>query len=124
MAEKAQRMTVPRFMALKSKGRKISMLTAYDFATAKLLDGAGVDALLVGDSLSMVVQGHETPRQPGVCLVLLQSLREGFRLQLLTVGEQVVEQHRHMIAGRTSGQGSDARADPNASCLGGGTQTG
>ncbi|NLX57376.1 MAG: 3-methyl-2-oxobutanoate hydroxymethyltransferase [Planctomycetaceae bacterium] len=59
MAEQISRMTVPRFMALKDKGRKISMLTAYDFPFAKLLDEAGVDAVLVGDSLSMVVQGHE-----------------------------------------------------------------
>jgi 3-methyl-2-oxobutanoate hydroxymethyltransferase len=59
MADKPLRMTVPRFTALKSKGRKLSMLTAYDFPFATLLDEAGVDAILVGDSLSMVVQGHE-----------------------------------------------------------------
>ena len=59
MAGKSSRMTVPRFTSLKSAGRKISMLTAYDFPLARLLDEAGVDAVLVGDSLSMVVQGHE-----------------------------------------------------------------
>ena len=59
MAGKSQRMTVPRFTSLKTEGRKISMLTAYDFPLAKLLDESGVDAVLVGDSLSMVVQGHE-----------------------------------------------------------------
>lgn len=52
------RMTVPRFAALKSQGRRISVLTAYDYPFAALLDRAGVDAILVGDSLSMVVQGH------------------------------------------------------------------
>jgi 3-methyl-2-oxobutanoate hydroxymethyltransferase len=41
-------------------GERISMLTAYDFPTAKILDDAGIDILLVGDSLAMVVQGHET----------------------------------------------------------------
>jgi 3-methyl-2-oxobutanoate hydroxymethyltransferase len=60
MSDKSPRMTVPRFTALKGKGRKISMLTAYDFPFATLLDEAGVDSVLVGDSLSMVVQGHET----------------------------------------------------------------
>lgn len=59
MADKPKRMTVPRFVAQKSKGRKISMLTAYDFPLARLVDEAGVDAILVGDTLSMVVQGHD-----------------------------------------------------------------
>ena len=53
-------MTVPRFVQKKQAGTKLTMLTAYDFPTAKLLDEAGVDAILVGDSLAMVVQGHET----------------------------------------------------------------
>ncbi len=44
---------------MKSEGRKITMLTAYDFPLAQLLDQAGVDGILVGDSLSVVVQGHE-----------------------------------------------------------------
>ncbi|MEL7499812.1 MAG: 3-methyl-2-oxobutanoate hydroxymethyltransferase [Planctomycetota bacterium] len=51
--------TVPRFVKMKQDGKKITMLTAYDFPTAQLLDRAGVDVLLVGDSLAMVVQGHE-----------------------------------------------------------------
>lgn len=56
----AQRpMTVPRFVAAKGQ-RKLSMLTAYDFTFASIFDAAGVDSLLVGDSLSMVIQGHET----------------------------------------------------------------
>ena len=50
--------TVPEFAAMKSAGRKISVLTAYDYTMARLVDEAGVDAILVGDSLSMVVQGH------------------------------------------------------------------
>jgi 3-methyl-2-oxobutanoate hydroxymethyltransferase len=45
---------------MKAEGKKISMLTAYDFPTAKTLDEAGVEMLLVGDSLGMVVQGRET----------------------------------------------------------------
>ncbi len=60
MAKKTKKLTVPGFVNLKSEGRKICVLTAYDYPTAKLLDAAGVDAILVGDSMAMVVQGHET----------------------------------------------------------------
>jgi 3-methyl-2-oxobutanoate hydroxymethyltransferase len=45
---------------MKGSGRKICMLTAYDFPTAQLLDQAGVDCILIGDSLAMVVQGHDS----------------------------------------------------------------
>src|SRR6185436_18883237 len=50
--------TVPDFLAAKAKGRRLTMLTAYDYTMARLLDAAGVDSLLVGDSLGMVVQGQ------------------------------------------------------------------
>jgi len=56
---KRSRVTVPELVALKGT-RKISMLTAYDYPMAAMLDAAGVDSILVGDSMSMVVQGHET----------------------------------------------------------------
>lgn len=52
--------TVPDFVKAKSQGRRLSMLTAYDFITASIFDAAGVDSLLVGDSLGMVVQGRES----------------------------------------------------------------
>ncbi|MEX2315911.1 MAG: 3-methyl-2-oxobutanoate hydroxymethyltransferase [Pirellulales bacterium] len=54
------RITVPQFTGSKAAGRKLSMVTAYDFPTARLADAAGVECVLVGDSLSMVVQGHES----------------------------------------------------------------
>jgi 3-methyl-2-oxobutanoate hydroxymethyltransferase len=53
-------LTVNQFADLKSAGQKICMLTAYDYTMASLLDAAGVDGILVGDTLGMVVQGHET----------------------------------------------------------------
>ena len=58
--KRPSRITVPKFMAMKAEGRKICMLTAYDYVMAKTLDEAGIDSILVGDSMSMVVQGHET----------------------------------------------------------------
>ena len=60
MTESAKRITVPQFRGFKAAGRKISMLTAYDYSMAELIDAAGVEAILVGDSMSMVVQGHST----------------------------------------------------------------
>lgn len=53
-------MTVPQFVKAKPDGRRLTVLTAYDFLWAGLFDQAGVDAILVGDSLGMVVQGHST----------------------------------------------------------------
>ncbi len=54
------RVTVRSLAKRRRDGESISMLTAYDYPTAEILDAAGIDILLVGDSLAMVVQGHET----------------------------------------------------------------
>jgi 3-methyl-2-oxobutanoate hydroxymethyltransferase len=53
-------MTVPEFRSAKARGAKLAVVTAYDYTSAKLSDEAGVDCLLVGDSVAMVVQGHPT----------------------------------------------------------------
>ena len=53
-------MTIPEVVAMKRDGRKITMMTAYDVAFARLVDGAGIDMILVGDSLGMVMLGHPT----------------------------------------------------------------
>ncbi len=54
------RITVRTLAARKRRGERIAMLTAYDFAFARIFDAAGIDCLLVGDSLGNVVQGHDT----------------------------------------------------------------
>jgi len=51
--------TVPSFAALKKAGEKIALLTAYDYPSARLVDSAGVDAILVGDSCAMVIMGRK-----------------------------------------------------------------
>src|SRR5581483_6396526 len=51
--------TVPDFLSARSRGVRLTMLTAYDYTMARLLDAAGLDGILVGDSLGMVVQGQE-----------------------------------------------------------------
>jgi 3-methyl-2-oxobutanoate hydroxymethyltransferase len=53
------KVTMPALLEMKRQGKPISSLTAYDYATSRLVDEAGVDMILVGDSLAMVVMGHE-----------------------------------------------------------------
>ena len=55
-----KKITTHQLQAMKDRGEKISMLTAYDFSMAHLIDSAGVDIILVGDSASNVMAGHET----------------------------------------------------------------
>lgn len=55
-----KRITTKTLVDMKKKGEKISMLTAYDFTMAKIVDSAGIDVILVGDSASNVMAGHET----------------------------------------------------------------
>ena len=57
---KASKVTIHTLRQMKERGEKIAMLTAYDATFARLLDESGADVLLVGDSLGMVVQGHDT----------------------------------------------------------------
>src|SRR5580692_11763811 len=53
------KVTIPALAEMKRQGKPISALTAYDYATSRLVDEAGIDLVLVGDSLSMVVLGHD-----------------------------------------------------------------
>lgn len=55
-----KRITTHQLREMKNRGEKIAMLTAYDFSMAKIIDGAGIDIILVGDSASNVMAGHET----------------------------------------------------------------
>ena len=55
-----KRITTNSLLELKNNGEKISMLTAYDYTLAKIIDNAGIDIILVGDSASNVMAGHET----------------------------------------------------------------
>jgi 3-methyl-2-oxobutanoate hydroxymethyltransferase len=55
-----KRVTTRTLIEMKAKGEKISMLTGYDFSMARIIDNAGIDIILVGDSASNVMAGHET----------------------------------------------------------------
>jgi 3-methyl-2-oxobutanoate hydroxymethyltransferase len=59
-SQNIKKVTTHQLREMKNRGEKISMLTAYDYSMAKILDQAGIDVLLVGDSASNVMAGHET----------------------------------------------------------------
>lgn len=58
--KKVKRVTTQTLREMKLRGEKIAMLTSYDFSMAKIIDAAGIDVILVGDSASNVMAGHET----------------------------------------------------------------
>ena len=77
--------TVPDFLSARARGQRLTMLTAYDYTMARLLDQAGVDSLLVGDSLGMVVQG-----QPDSLAVTLDEMVYHTRLVMRGVRRALV----------------------------------
>lgn len=60
LSEDKRKVTTQRLREMKQRGEKISMLTSYDYTMAKIVDGAGVDVILVGDSASNVMAGNQT----------------------------------------------------------------
>src|SRR5215510_4526205 len=58
--DRKRKVTTARLSEMKARGEKIAMLTAYDYSFARIVDEAGIDAVLVGDSASNVIHGHET----------------------------------------------------------------
>lgn len=60
ISNKSKKVTTHGFSEMKQRGEKISMLTAYDYSMARIVDGAGIDAILVGDSASNVMAGWDT----------------------------------------------------------------
>ena len=56
----SRKVTTKRFLEMKQKGEKISMLTSYDYTTASIVDAAGIDSILVGDSAANVMAGYST----------------------------------------------------------------
>ncbi|MBQ2269843.1 MAG: 3-methyl-2-oxobutanoate hydroxymethyltransferase, partial [Bacteroidaceae bacterium] len=60
LVDDARKVTTHRLKEMKEQGKKIAMLTSYDYTTAKIVDSAGVDIILVGDSASNVMAGNQT----------------------------------------------------------------
>src|SRR5690606_21512621 len=60
LQERTKAVTIPSLFAMRERGEKITMLTAYDASFASLMDMCGIETLLIGDSLGMVCQGHQS----------------------------------------------------------------
>jgi 3-methyl-2-oxobutanoate hydroxymethyltransferase len=87
MSADARPLTVPDLLTMKAEGRRIVMLTCYDAAFARLLEQAGVDVLLVGDSLNQVLAGQETTLSATLDQMIYHgaSVRRGARRALVFV---------------------------------------
>src|SRR5690242_5677201 len=79
------KVTIHDLQAMKERGERITMLTAYDYPTALLLDRAGIELALVGDSLGMVVHGLDTTLPVTMDMMILhtQAVRRGLKRALL-----------------------------------------
>ena len=85
LASPLTKVTMPTLSEMKRQGKPISALTAYDYGTSRLLDEAGIDLVLVGDSLAMVVLGHENTLAVTVDEMLhhTRAVRRGVRRALV-----------------------------------------
>jgi 3-methyl-2-oxobutanoate hydroxymethyltransferase len=103
--------TVPSLRRRKAEGRRLAMLTAYDASFAACLDAAGVDLVLVGDSLGMVVQGHRTTLSVTVddmvyhCAAVARGLRRALLIADMPFQSYATPERALDAASRLIGQG-------------------
>lgn len=90
-----KKVTIKTIQKLKNDGQRITALTAYDYSTAKHLDEAGVDIVLVGDSLAMVALGYETTHAIGMeeMLVFTKAVARGVTRALVAVDMPFMSYH-------------------------------
>ena len=88
MAKARKKLTVPKFVSRKQDGSKLTMLTAYTYTQAQLVDEAGVDLVLVGDSAANVILGHDTtlPVTMDQMLLFTGAVRRGVQ-RALVIGD-------------------------------------
>jgi 3-methyl-2-oxobutanoate hydroxymethyltransferase len=98
------KVTMPALSEMKRQGKAISALTAYDYATSRLVDEAGIDLILVGDSLAMVVMGHENTLAVTVDEMLhhTRAVRRGVRRALVVADMPFGSYHGSVSEGVTN----------------------
>lgn len=97
--EQVKKVTVPSLRVMKAQGRRIAMVTAYDYVTGRIVDEAGADVVLVGDSLAMVALGHETtlPVTLDEMLHHTRAVRRGVK-RALVVGDMPFGSYQGSVA--------------------------
>lgn len=107
--------TVSTIQALKDSGEKIAMLTAYDYSTAQVLDKAEIDAILVGDSLAMVVLGHENTYNITIdeMLIFVRAVARGAKNSFI-IGDMPFMSYNISVAQGLENAGKMIKAGANA----------
>ena len=107
--------TVSTFQRLKDNGEKIAMLTAYDYSTAQVLDKAEIDAILVGDSLAMVVLGHENTYNITIdeMLIFISAVARGAKNSFI-IGDMPFMSYNLSVAQGLENAGKMIKAGANA----------
>ena len=117
------RITVNTIQKLKNEGQKITSLTAYDYSTAKYLDESGIDIILVGDSLAMVVLGYETTCAIGIeeMLIFTKAVARGAKNTLVTADMPFMSYHAN-VSDAVKNAGELIRAGAGAVKIEGGSK--
>ena len=107
--------TVSSFQTLKDSGEKIAMLTAYDYSTAQVLDKAEIDGILVGDSLAMVVLGHENTYNITIdeMLIFVRAVARGAKNSFI-IGDMPFMSYNLSVAQGLENAGRMIKAGANA----------
>ncbi len=107
--------TVSTFQRLKDSGEKIVMLTAYDYSTAQVLDKAEIDGILVGDSLAMVVLGHENTYNITIdeMLIFISAVSRGAKNSFI-IGDMPFMSYNLSVAQGLENAGKMIKAGANA----------
>jgi len=117
------KVSVNSIQIMKNKNKKITALTAYDYSTAKILDIAGIDMILIGDSLAMVALGYETTHQVGMdeMLVFTKAVANGAKRPMVVADMPFMSYHSD-IKTAVENAGDFIRAGAKAVKIEGGTK--